>query len=309
MRLGKINASLGNVVSLFKPSENQICRSNKGMRALLYGKDYGGAYRLGLIHFITAARFRSEILQARRLSGNCSDYAIAQSGGILNSIPKNYTSAFYDVKYLDDFMNSPIVESLAKSASKMRKSYDRLIDKPIAKIRSGLYFGWQGVKDSVTGLFSKSKTNEIDLDFVKQVFPSYIKIPEGATKEELKEFLITTLKKCDYTDKEIKAVLERKNPVFYRFVDETELRAVQNGHKITSSADYNMEFYKTDVTTDPNYRGVANKYRITFKINPEWNPFKEGGSSVIESNDMTQKTWKLFGGYSKKDILCTERVR
>ena len=309
MRLGNICTRLGNAVSLFQPSKNQICSSNKGMRALLYGKDYGGAYRLGLIHLLTAARFRSEILQARKLSGNCGDYAIAQTGGILKSIPKNFTSAFYEIKYLDDFMLSPIVERLAESASKIRKCYDRLIDKPIARVRSGLYFGWQGVKDNVTGLFRKSRTNDVDLDFVKQIFPSYIKIPEGASKEELKEFVVTTLKKCNYSDKEIKAVLERRNPIFYRFVDETELRAVQNGHRISSSADYNMDFNKTDITTDSNYRGVVNKYRITFKINPEWNPFKEGGSSVIKSNDMTQKTWKLFGGYSKKDILCTERVR
>ena len=41
-----------------------------------------------------------------------------------------------------------------------------------ARLRSGLYFGLQDVKDSVTGLFRKSRAKDVDLDFVKQIFSS-----------------------------------------------------------------------------------------------------------------------------------------
>ena len=309
MRLGNVGARLENTVSLLQPSKNRICSSNSGVRALLYGKDYGGAYRLGLMHILTVARFRSELLAQRSLRGRYGDGVAEMSGTIRDSIPNKYRNAFLDISYLDNFIDSPVAEKLAETASSIRKKYDFYIDKPIAKVRSGLYFGWHGIKDSVTGLFRKTKTNDVDLDFVKQIFPSYIKIPEDASKEELKEFVITTLKKCNYSDKEIKAVLERKSPIFYRFVDETELRAVKNGRKVTSAAAYNIDGIKTDITNDPNYSGVLNKYRITFKINPEWNPFRKGKKSAVSHNEINLKTWKLFGGYEKKDILCTERVR
>ncbi len=309
MRLGNIGARLENAVSLFQPSKNHICSSNKGIRALLYGKDYGGAYKLGLMHILTAARFRSELLAQRSLRGRYGDSVAEMSGTIRNSIPNKYRKAFLDISYLDYFIDSPETENLAKIASSIRKKYDFFIDKPIAKVRSGIYFGWHNIKDSVTGLFRNTKANDVDLDFVKQIFPSYIKIPEGATKEELKKFVITTLKKCNYSDKEIEAVLERKSPIFYRFVNETELRAVKNGRKITSAAEYNIDAIKTDITSNPNYSEVLNKYRITFKINPNWNPFKKDENSLVSHNEINLKTWKLSGGYGKKDILCTERVR
>ena len=112
---------------------------------------------------------------------------------------------------------------------------------------------------------------------------------ENLTPEELKEFVMTELRKC-YSEAEIQSILDRKSPVFYRFVDETELRALKNGHAISSSAEYNLDYSRTDITSDPNYN--FNKYRITFKKdNPDWNPYAEDGSLVSLHDPRSKKWW------------------
>lgn len=305
MKLTNISSKIKEAVKVFRPSQNELCSANKGLSAFLYGKDLGSAQRLGLIHIITASRFQKEINLAAELAGNCSEAAIKKSIGIKDSIPKAYENAFYEVKYLEDFVNSEPINMLASFASKVRKGYDMAIDKPIAKIRSGFYFGYHKLKDSITGVFKKHRT-DIDLDFAKKVLHPKLRIPENLTPEELKEFVMTELRKC-YSEAEIQSILDRKSPIFYRFVDETELRALKNGHAISSSAEYNLDYCRTDITSDPNYN--FNKYRITFKKdNPNWNPYAEGGS-LVSLHDPRSKKWWLFGAYDKADILCTERVR
>ena len=310
MKLPDICRNIKRTVSLVRPSQNNISPSNKGVRAFLYGKDNGDSLRFGLIHLVTASRFRNEIsmFQNSLRTFNGSESAATKITSIQSAVPEKYRNAFYELLDFEDCINIPIVERFANVAETMRKKYDFSIANPMAKIKRNLYFGLSSVKSQAISLFRKSKTSDVDFDFAKQILPSYVKIPEGLSKEQLKEFIVDLLKKCNYSDKEIKSVFERKCPVFYRFVDQTELRAVKNGSKMTSAASYNVDFGQTDITTDPNYRGVIHEYRITFKPKDDWNPFSENGRQLVEHNDITKKTWSLLGGYDRNDILCVERV-
>lgn len=308
--MNKVQISLGQRIvsaitpNILKGTKNELCESNTGLRALIYGKRKGNAYRPGLIHLITAGRFRKELIYDINLIGDFSESAAVQRSGISKSIPRGFKNAFTETKYMEELIESPICERLADAFSRLRKGYDMLIDKPIARVRSGIYFVKEGIKDFFKFAFKKDK--KIDMDFVKMCLGHNIKIPEGLSESQLKEFLVSELRKT-YSKKEVTGILKGKAPTFYRFVDETELRAVQNGFSMRSSAAYHVDNFRTDITSDPKYN--FNKYRITFKRNNKnWNPYELG--SFVKIHENSTRKWWLFGdGYDRNDILCTERIK
>lgn len=302
------------------PTISDVCvAENKGLSAFLNGKmielPNGYARIPGVRHVITASRFPKELQQMSELSGRYSESAIAQCRMIETSIPERLKPVFEDLYLCDQghLSNTGLIKSLSKGASDIRYAYDMVIDKPIAKIRSGVYFGWKGLKDKLGGLFRKRNAGkDIDIEHFKNLLESnFIKVPENLSKSEFKEYLVNTLRKCNYNEKEIQAILDKKPLTFYRFVGETELRAMKNGANISSTAKYNINNNWTDITTNPDYKAFpeagVNNYRITFKPKSNWNPFVK--NSDVQMNDITSAKYRLLGGYSKADVLCTERVR
>lgn len=196
--------------------------------------------------FITLTRFRNELKF-------CSNPGFVKNPSYRNaipaikkSIPDKFQKTFDEILSNSMILDSKPVVIMSKLASIARGIYDFTIDKPIAKIRSALYF----------------------------------------TKESIKN------------------IGKEKQPTFYRFIGEAELRSLKKGEQIKSSANYNQSQNVTDITTSRYLNW--NKYRVTFKKNSAWNP--SNSNSKVKDHLSDYGFWWLVGPYSKKDVLCTERV-
>jgi len=307
-----LNMKVTNVISLFKPSANWISPNNRGLRAILYGQQTDGYVQAGLIHVVTAIRFRTEL--KKYLNNGMSTFwsgwdewatssAVADMCRINDSIPRNFKDAFLELQSFPRFADLPQIRMLSGIADKIREFYDRFLVNPQAKVKSKTYFGFQKFKGLLG--FDKIHSPEIDSAFCKKLFPD-IELPQNPSTEKIKTTLINRLISSNYSAKEIEDILAGKAPKFYRFVSETELRALRNGYNVHSSVPYRTSLPRTALTTNP--CDNSNRYRITFQTHSKWNPFAKGVDSDVLPRDMASREYSLRRPYSQEDILCVERV-